>query len=124
MALRGMLLAALMVVGGGCGDNGGSGSPDLSAAPPTCSEMCSRFLTCTEMADPTFMGSTNALVPCENACFSFTEQMRDDLRACYTKTCTDFIGCAKTAGLKLGMKPAVDMAVMVDGAMPDLTTTD
>ena len=88
---------------GGCGDEGIT-TPDLSAA-PTCTELCQHYASCYEMENPQFMGSANALVPCENACFSATEQTRDDLRACYSMDCAAYVTCGMNAGLKLMPKP-------------------
>jgi hypothetical protein len=53
----------------------------------------------------------NALVPCENTCFSATETVRDQLRACASMSCDAFITCAVNAGLKLQPKAMPDLGV-------------
>jgi hypothetical protein len=90
----------------------------------TCSDMCGRFLTCVEASNPSFMGTTNALVPCENTCFSLSETARGDLRACYTKTCAEFIACAMSANLMLMQKPKPDASAQDFSIAPDLSNAD
>jgi hypothetical protein len=81
---------------------------DLSE--PTCSQLCQEFAVCYEAANPGFVGSTSALVPCENACFSMTDQQRNDLRTCSEQGCNAFLVCAANAGLKLVPKAMPDMS--------------
>ena len=108
-----LLFASALLLG--CGDDVAPGA-DMSAL-TTCTEMCTRFLTCTQTANPAFMGSAAALVPCENTCFAATEQVRADLRLCFERSCGEFMTCAATAGWKLAQKPAPDAGM-------DLGTTD
>jgi hypothetical protein len=99
-----LLLCALVYAG--CDD--GSNASDMSI---TCSELCQQFATCYQTANPGFVGSTNALVPCENTCFSLSEDARDQLRTCEATGCGDFLTCAATAGLKLMPKTVPDASV-------------
>ena len=108
-----LLLASVLLVG--CGDEVPPAA-DMSAV-TTCTEMCTRFFTCTQEANPAFMGSSSALVPCENTCYAATEQAREALRLCFERSCGEFITCATTAGWKLGQKPAPDAGM-------DLGATD
>jgi len=97
-----LVLGALLL--GACGDEGVTGGNDMNAT-PTCTELCQEYATCYEMANPGFMGSANALVPCENTCFSLSEEARDSLRTCAMMDCSAFITCAMNDGLKLMPKP-------------------
>jgi hypothetical protein len=90
------------------GDMAMSSTEDLSE--PTCSQLCQEFAVCFEAANPGFVGSTMALVPCENTCFSMTDQQRNDLRTCSEQDCSAFLVCAASAGLKLMPKAMMDMA--------------
>ena len=92
---------------------------------PTCSDLCTQYATCFLAANPMFKGSKNALVPCENACYFATDQVRANLRTCSTMDCTTYLACGMAAGLKL--MPAPDMAVAdgaADAAMADLSAPD
>ncbi|HZS35475.1 MAG TPA: hypothetical protein VFF06_01535 [Polyangia bacterium] len=112
MTRAGGIAALLMMqLVASCGSD--ATSPSDMQAGLTCSQLCSEYLVCEQQADGGFMGSMNALVPCENACFSAAESVRDQLRTCATMSCNAFIACAVSAGLKLGAKP-----------MPDLAATD
>jgi hypothetical protein len=90
------------------GDMAMSSTEDLSE--PTCSQLCQEFAVCYEAANPGFVGSTMALVPCENTCFSMTDQQRNDLRTCSEQGCSAFLVCGTNAGLKLMPKATMDMA--------------
>jgi hypothetical protein len=109
LAFVGVLTGLVGCLIGGCGDE--TTAPD-AATGATCSELCGHYLTCVQQANPSFRGTTNALVPCENTCFSASEQTRDTLRTCYSRACSDYIACAMTAGLKLqqAMDAGVDLA--------------
>ena len=91
------------------GDMAMSSTDDLSE--PTCSQLCQEFAVCFEAANPGFVGSSMALVPCENTCFSMTDQQRSDLRTCSEKDCASYLMCASTAGLKLMPKAMGDMSM-------------
>ena len=106
----------------GCGDEP-AGPADMSASLTTCSELCGRYLTCVQMANPSFKGTMNALVPCENQCFAATEQVRSDLRACYTRSCSDFVACAMQAKLTLQQQPTPDAGIDL-GTVVDLSSQD
>jgi len=105
--LGGVIIAALLAAA--CGTDAGSGS-DMQAG-LTCSQLCAQYLTCRQQADGGFVGSMNALVPCENACFSASESTRDQVRTCAAMSCDAFIACAMGAGWMLQPKPMPDLAM-------------
>jgi len=107
MRLLATALLSLLSVGAfGC-DQSSSSSADMSAL-PTCSEICSKYLTCELQTG--FVGSTNALVPCENGCFNMSELDRFTAQQCSTHDCSYLINCAMGLGLKLQPKPMPDLS--------------
>ena len=116
--MRSLGLCALLLFVA-CDDN--TTSNDMAMG-KTCTEICQRYLTCFEMVHPEFMGSANAMVPCENICFSDTEQQRTDLRACFPNDCASYVTCGMAAGLKL--MPKMGMDASIDSSVPMDQSTD